>query len=201
MGEFRMPSLGADMESGTLVGWKVKPGDSAKRGDIVADVETQKGVIEIEVFDDSIFDALMIPEGEKVPVGAVLAYVHKPGEAPSAIPSRPSAERKTAPVSERLTPPPYVERPTTAPAVSPRAAERVRASPAARKAAEALHVDLAGLVGSGPGGAISVQDVERAAKTAPVPALRGGLTTYPRLLRCPAFFSFYRPISILGGEL
>ena len=51
MAEFRMPSLGADMEAGTLVEWLVKPGDKVKRGDIVAVVETQKGAIEIEIYD------------------------------------------------------------------------------------------------------------------------------------------------------
>jgi pyruvate dehydrogenase E2 component (dihydrolipoamide acetyltransferase) len=49
--EFLMPSLGADMEDGTLIEWKKKPGDTVKRGDIIAEVETQKGLIEIEVFD------------------------------------------------------------------------------------------------------------------------------------------------------
>ena len=52
MAEFRMPSLGADMEAGTLVVWNVQPGDRVKRGDIIADVETDKGIIEVEVFDD-----------------------------------------------------------------------------------------------------------------------------------------------------
>ncbi|MEM2082681.1 MAG: biotin/lipoyl-containing protein, partial [Candidatus Bathyarchaeia archaeon] len=67
--EFRMPSLGADMEKGTLVEWYVKPGDSVKRGDIIALVETDKGAIDIEVFDDGVIDKIIVQPGDEVPVG------------------------------------------------------------------------------------------------------------------------------------
>ena len=60
MAEFRMPSLGADMEAGTLVEWSVQPGDRVKRGDIIAAVETEKGIIEIEVFEDGVIDRLIV---------------------------------------------------------------------------------------------------------------------------------------------
>ena len=73
MTEFRMPSLGADMEAGTLVEWLVKPGDHVKRGDVVAVVETQKGAIEIEMFSAGTIAALVVPVGATVPVGTVLA--------------------------------------------------------------------------------------------------------------------------------
>ena len=69
--EFRMPSLGADMEAGTLVEWLKKPGDLLKRGDVIAVVETQKGAIEIEVFNDGVLDEILTKIGEKVPVGHV----------------------------------------------------------------------------------------------------------------------------------
>jgi pyruvate/2-oxoglutarate dehydrogenase complex dihydrolipoamide acyltransferase (E2) component len=77
--EFTMPSLGADMEAGTLAEWRVKPGVEVKRGDIIADVETQKGLIEVEVFEDGIVDKLMINEGEKVPVGTYTAIEYTIG--------------------------------------------------------------------------------------------------------------------------
>jgi pyruvate dehydrogenase E2 component (dihydrolipoamide acetyltransferase) len=73
--EFRMPSLGADMEAGTLVEWLKKPGDAVKRGDIIAVVDTQKGAIEIEVYDNGVVDRTIVKPGEKVPVGAVLAVI------------------------------------------------------------------------------------------------------------------------------
>ena len=67
MVEFRMPSLGADMEAGTLVEWLVKPGDRVKRGDIVAVVETQKGAIEIEIFETGRIEQLLVGLDAKVP--------------------------------------------------------------------------------------------------------------------------------------
>ncbi|MGH8701582.1 MAG: biotin/lipoyl-containing protein, partial [Burkholderiales bacterium] len=61
--EFRMPSLGADMEYGTLVEWNVKPGQKVKRGDVVAVVETQKGAVEVEIWDDGVVDQLVVEPG------------------------------------------------------------------------------------------------------------------------------------------
>jgi pyruvate dehydrogenase E2 component (dihydrolipoamide acetyltransferase) len=81
MGIFTMPSLGADMEAGTLVEWTVKPGDRVKRGDIVAVVETQKGAIEIEIFEEGEVRELTAELGTELPVGAPLAVILKPGEA------------------------------------------------------------------------------------------------------------------------
>ena len=80
MGIFTMPSLGADMEAGKLVEWTVKPGDTVKRGDIVAVVETQKGAIEIETFDEGTVTELTAELGRELPVGAPLAVILKPGE-------------------------------------------------------------------------------------------------------------------------
>ncbi len=70
-----MPSLGADMESGTLLEWLVKPGDAVKRGDIVAVVDTSKAEIEVEIFEDGVIDELLVGQGERVPVGTALATV------------------------------------------------------------------------------------------------------------------------------
>jgi pyruvate dehydrogenase E2 component (dihydrolipoamide acetyltransferase) len=75
MAEFRMPALGADMEAGTLVEWKVKPGDRVKRGDLIASVETVKGVIEVEVFEDGVVEALLVEVGQTVPVNTPLARI------------------------------------------------------------------------------------------------------------------------------
>ena len=97
--EFRMPSLGADMEDGTLIEWKKKTGDTVKRGDCIAEVETQKGLIEIEVFDEGIIDEILIPEGTKVPVGTIMAMIK---------PSSVSLETKPTtlqPTEEKITEP------------------------------------------------------------------------------------------------
>ena len=75
MAEFKMPSLGADMASGKLLEWNVKPGDRVKRGQVVAVVGTEKGDIEVEVFEDGIIGEVLFPLGAEIPVGAVLAMI------------------------------------------------------------------------------------------------------------------------------
>ncbi|UCF47324.1 MAG: 2-oxo acid dehydrogenase subunit E2, partial [Myxococcales bacterium] len=75
MAEFVMPSLGADMTAGTLAKWRVAVGDSISQGDIIAEVETDKGLIEVEVFEAGVVQRLLVQEGEKVPVGTVLAEI------------------------------------------------------------------------------------------------------------------------------
>ena len=147
MGEFKMPSLGADMEKGTLVAWNVKPGDRVKRGDIIAVVETDKGAFDTECYEEGLIERLLVESGSKVPVGTVLAIVRGEGAAPG-----PAA----APAAERA------HLPTVAPIPIPTPAH-VRASPLARKIAVELGVDLTTVKGSGPGGAIERADVERAA--------------------------------------
>ena len=80
MTDFLMPSLGADMDDGKLVEWLKKPGDTLKRGDVMAVVETQKGAIEIEVFVDGVLERTIAKPGETLPVGALLAVIRSAGE-------------------------------------------------------------------------------------------------------------------------
>lgn len=94
-----MPSLGADMESGTLVEWKVKPGDRVKRGDLIATVETVKGAIEIEVFQDAVIEKLLVEPGAQVPVNGVMALLR--GEGEQVTPSAPSEPAPPPPVGDR----------------------------------------------------------------------------------------------------
>lgn len=137
MAEFRMPSLGADMTAGTLIGWFKKPGDAVKRGDIIAEVDTDKGVIEVEVFEDGTIESLLVKKGEKVPVGTALAMIAGPTkERPTIVETAPSSE-------------------------SP----RIHVSPVARKLAGELGVNLSRVVGTGPNGRIQRDDVEHAARS------------------------------------
>ena len=76
--EFKMPSLGADMEEGLLVEWRKKVGDQVKRGEIIAEVETQKGVMEVECFDEGIITQILVEPGQRVPVNTVLALIQPP---------------------------------------------------------------------------------------------------------------------------
>jgi len=156
-----MPSLGADMEFGTIVEWRVKPGDPVKRGDVVALVETEKGVIEVEIFASGVVESLAVQPGQKVPVGATLALLSSDDkkaetaeDAPQAIsPAKP----ETAPGSVIAPPDKLAEK-----------TPRPRASPLARKRAQELGVDLSAACGTGSDGSITVVDVERAAAAANV---------------------------------
>jgi len=162
-----MPSLGADMEAGTLVEWLKQPGDEVHRGDIIAVVETQKGAIEIEIFEDGVFDRALVELGTEVPVGAPLAYVRSNGEA------GPSIEAKPKPVPEApIAEPAAAKSPPATPkpaAIGPATGKRPLASPAARRLAAEKGVDLSTLTGSGPDGAIVTTDV-LAAPPGPKPA-------------------------------
>jgi pyruvate dehydrogenase E2 component (dihydrolipoamide acetyltransferase) len=147
--EFLMPSLGADMEDGTLIEWKKKIGDSVKRGDIIAEVETQKGLIEIEVFDEGIIKKLLIEEGTKIPVGTIMALIN---------PIEISPETKNEiPIDLH----PIIEKTTEE--ISQEAVREihVKASPLAKKMAEDHHIALLQIKGNGPNGAITKEDVER----------------------------------------
>jgi len=155
-----MPSLGADMEAGTLAEWRVRPGDVVKRGDIVAVVDTEKAAIEVEIFEDGIVQAILVREGEKVPVGTVLAMIRNEGQPEQPIPPQEVKAEKGAPSAPR---------PTAAARVpqAPMAALRgLRVSPLARRRAEELGVQLTAVTGTGEGGATTKEDVDRAAATA-----------------------------------
>ena len=181
-----MPSLGADMESGKLVQWLVKPGGTVKKGDVIAVVETHKGAFEIDIFEDGVVSELIASEGDELPVGAVLARLESPGEALAA--PRKAEERKPAiPAGEVATKtpaaaPPEKETPVEALAAPPRgatAAERAKVSPVARRRAGELSLDPDTLAGTGVDGSVTLADVELAAAKglpakAPPPAKPGG---------------------------
>jgi pyruvate dehydrogenase E2 component (dihydrolipoamide acetyltransferase) len=171
MSAFLMPSLGADMEAGTLVAWRVKPGDTVHRGDVVAEVDTDKGVIEIECFETGVVESLAVAPGTTVPVGTLLATI-RASEAPAAaVPAPPPPAAATpgpagaatlaAPTQPVASAPPPQPSRTALPPPPPTAA-RARVSPLARARAQAGGLDLATVQGTGPGGAIQVADVERA---------------------------------------
>lgn len=172
MAEFLMPSLGADMESGTLVKWHVKPGDVVKRSDVIAEVETDKGLIEIECFESGVVDQLRTEPGAKVPVGTVMAVIRGEGEI-----AKPKVEIATPPLKKDATTP-----------VTTSEAPHVHASPLAKKIAAERGVDLRKLTGTGPGGLIDHEDVERAVAAArtPEPVERARMKVSPLARRLAA---------------
>lgn len=179
MAEFCMPSLGADMVAGTIIEWLVKPGDRIKRGEIIAVVDTEKATIEVEVFMTGIIESILVPAGEKVPVGTALALVrdgeafapqHEPAKELVTERARPEAARPAIPApalrpAESVTP---ITRQPSAPLlgeISAARPKRLRISPVAMRMALEMQVDLSKVQGTGPGGAIGRADIERAAKS------------------------------------
>ena len=177
--EFRMPTLGADMEVGTILEWLVKPGDAVTRGDIIAVVDTEKATVEVEVFATGVIQEILVPLGEKVPIGTLLALIRTDGEdlAPSAaakptptaaapkVAAAPTSPRAGAPAPSRPLAPTLGKKPPQ-PRVPPPVPGRLRISPLAMRTAIELKVDLSTVKGTGPHGAITRADVARAVKAA-----------------------------------
>ena len=195
--ELKMPALSPTMEEGTLAKWLVKEGDKVESGDILAEIETDKATLEFETVDEGTIAKILVPEGtDGVKVGAPIAILATEGEDVSdaaaagskAAPGAPKADTaapappKAAPepkadATPKAAPPPQA--PVETPAAPPQAAapasaraegERVKASPLARRLAQAQNIDLSTLTGSGPGGRIVRADVDAAAGRAPAAA-------------------------------
>ncbi len=160
MAEFLMPTLGADMTEGTLVQWKKREGDHVTKGEIIAEVDTEKAAIEVESHSTGVIERLLTRPGDKVPVGTVMAVIREEGEPTTGpIPTQAAASSQAAvPASA-----PRMDRGL---ASSPQAG-RLRISPAAKKLAAERGIDPTGLQGTGPGGVITLEDIERAPSVAP----------------------------------
>lgn len=147
--DIKMPALSPTMEEGTLAKWLVKPGDTVRSGDVMAEIETDKATMEFEAVDEGVIAEIIVPEGsENVKVGAVIARLTVEGEEAAPAPTAaPAAAKEAAP----------------APAASaPAAADGPAATPTAKKLAEANGIDLASITGTGPKGKITKEDVEAA---------------------------------------
>ncbi len=167
-----MPSLGADMEDGTLTEWLVEPGQNVARGQVICVVETQKGAVDVEIWQAGTLAKLIASPGQKIPVGQLMALVATDGEdwksiaaaaATTVPPGAVGAPRPETPA------PAHVQGPAAAAAASgavPPTPGRIKISPAARRRAEELGVELAAVRPSGMHAVISIADVELAATAA-----------------------------------
>lgn len=186
-----LPALSPTMTEGKITKWVKKEGDKVSAGTAIAEVETDKSNLEIEAYDDGVLLKIMVKEGNAAPVGSPIAYIGKAGEkidevAHAAPPAQPQAQAPAAAVSQAA---PQAQRPAPAPAPAPAAAparvnghtaaaqaaaasaaadsDRVRASPLARRMAQAQGVDLQNLSGSGPNGRVVKRDIEEAMAKGP----------------------------------
>jgi pyruvate dehydrogenase E2 component (dihydrolipoamide acetyltransferase) len=174
--EIIMPQMGFDMKEGTLVRWLKKEGEAVRKGENIAEIETDKAVVEIEAFDSGVIAKQVVAEGVTVPVGQVIGYLGAPGEKVevSASAAQPAAAAKAAPAPAKPAPPPPAATPAallpsgaamSKPATEP--GERVKSSPLARKEAEDRGIDIAKVPGTGPGGRVTREDVIAFASQAP----------------------------------
>jgi pyruvate dehydrogenase E2 component (dihydrolipoamide acetyltransferase) len=167
--DYMMPSLGADMDEGRVIEWRVTPGDTVQRGDLIAVVETEKSDIDIEIWHDGIVEEFLVDVGQLVDVGTPIARLRSVGDE-SAAPS----PQSSAPTPLRL-----------APVLAPSApGGRVAASPLARRLAAERGIDLSQIHGTGPGGAVIEVDVVAAVPGDTRPAdYSAGLT--PGVIQAP----------------
>ena len=206
--ELKMPALSPTMEEGTLAKWLVKEGDKVESGDILAEIETDKATMEFEAVDEGTIAKILVPEGsEGVKVGAPIAILAGEGEdaskaaagapkADTAAPPPPKASpAPKADETPKASPEPTSTAPPQAPVETPASpaqpatvarveGERIKASPLARRLAQAQNIDLSTLHGSGPGGRIVRADIDAAVGKAPAPAVtlapapQSGLATH-----------------------
>ena len=177
-----MEALSPTMEEGRVAKWHKREGDTVKAGDTLAEIETDKAVMDLVARADGVLRQVAVGEGQTVPVGSVVAVIAAPGEtvgaAPASAPrtataSSGSGKRETGNVAVATAPAPVTVTPL--PSAPPTDATRVKASPLARRIAKEAGVDLKLVAGSGPGGRVVKKDLERAptaAAAAPVPVSR-----------------------------
>ncbi len=184
-----MEALSPTMEEGRLVKWTKHEGDAVKSGETLAEVETDKAVMELVARADGQLIKVLAPEGTTVPVGNVVAWIGKPGEkvdgdgaAAPAPTSAPQAEQRP-PSAARRAPEPAQRTQSasrSAPESAPVDAARVKASPLAKRMAKEAGVDLKLVQGSGPGGRVVKRDVEQAPATPATAAAPAASQAAPR---------------------
>ncbi|MFE7718165.1 dihydrolipoamide acetyltransferase family protein [Nocardia rhizosphaerihabitans] len=171
MPDIIMPRLSDTMEDGVVSAWLKKVGDQITRGEVVAEIETDKALMELEAYEDGVLERILAEPGVRVPIGEPIAIVGdgsgtaaagaatSGSDTPDATAKIAAVKPDTTPSSSGSTIQPSGTQPDSQPAA------RKKSSPLARKIAHELGVDLATVVGTGPGGRITKQDVE-AARTA-----------------------------------
>jgi pyruvate dehydrogenase E2 component (dihydrolipoamide acetyltransferase) len=178
-----MPALEMAQETGKIISWIKKEGDPIAKGDALAEIETDKVVLELEATADGVLAGVKAAAGDVIPVGQTIAWIVAPGEQPpvEAASSAPAARTMTA----QARPAPVA---AAAPPASRQEAPEGKVSPKARRMAKELGVDLSKVRGTGPGGTISGEDVEAAAKATPaspaieVPTQPVALSSIARLM-------------------
>jgi pyruvate dehydrogenase E2 component (dihydrolipoamide acetyltransferase) len=152
-----MPKLSDTMTEGTLIKWHKKVGDSVEIGEILAEIETDKATMEMEAFDDGVITEILIQEGDKAPIGGILAVLNGDSEAIHTLTSQSAAVIPNTIILET--------KPSDLLSATLTNKDRIKASPLARKIAADLGMNLSTLIGSGPAGRVVAEDVRSATTT------------------------------------
>ncbi len=150
MSEFLMPSLGADMESAILMEWHVKEGDKVTKGQVIAEVETSKGVIEIEVFEDGIVEKILVEEETECKVGTVLALIKTDTKEVTKITTEPEVKKEE--IKKETKPKVEIQQKLQ------EKSDRIKISPVARNKANELGIDISKIIPKGE--VIQLEDLE-----------------------------------------
>ncbi len=172
-----MPQMGYDMHEGKVVRWLKKEGEEVTRGDVIAEIETDKATVEYEAYTGGIMAKIVAEEGVAIPVGGLIAVMTDPGEA---IPEDILTDAAITATADAAAAPVAVETPAPEAAAAPAASDgEVRASPLARRLAKQRGVDLAGITGTGPGGRIIEADIPEQGAAAAAASSNGYIKASP----------------------
>jgi pyruvate dehydrogenase E2 component (dihydrolipoamide acetyltransferase) len=193
--EISMPRLSDTMEEGTIVKWRVKVGDKVKAGDAVAEVETDKATMELNLFEDGTVAKVTVPEGQPTKIGMPILILAVGSESIEEAAKSAGSGKAPAPTAKPAGDKPAAKAPGTAPASAPTPAKsaepsddaeepvtsggKIKVSPLARKIAEDSGVDLSKIQGTGPAGRIIKRDVLAAANTPAAPVQAPAPTAAP----------------------
>ena len=163
-----MPQMGYDMHEGKVVRWFKKEGEDVARGEVIAEIETDKAIVDFEAYTGGVLGKIVAEEGVTIPVGGLIAVITDPGEAvPDEIAAEATADAPAEPASTAATAPPAAAAPATS-------SGEVRASPLAKRLAQERGIDLGTITGTGPGGRITEADIPDHAAPAAVPVTAPG---------------------------
>lgn len=171
--EVVMPKMGYDMTEGTIVRWRKQEGDEVKRGEVIADVETTKVTVEVESYGAGVLRKILVPEGQTVPVGEIVAIIADRDESIPGLEEKAPARQRAAPAVKEAAKPTEAETPEPA---EDEGVLRIAASPVARRMAREQGVDLRRVKGTGPGGRIVKEDIEAFVKKRPAEAPKAAPT-------------------------
>ena len=171
-----MPQMGYDMKEGKVVRWFKKEGDDVARGEVIAEIETDKAVVEFEAYTSGVLGKIVADEGVAIPVGELIAVITEPGEA---VPDDIATAATPAESPDKTAPAPIEAPAPTAAAAPSTGAGEVWASPLARRLARERGIDLTTITGSGPGGRITEADIPEQAAPASAPAPVGTAAPAP----------------------